>query len=176
MLQWDRGRRLTGYGGNVYKYDAGGIRQSKVANGITHTYSTEGSTIHKETRGSNKLLYIYDESGIAAIEYNGSMYYMQKNLQGDVVGLVGSEIGLYTVVAKYVYDAWGNHKVYNADGSENTSSDFIGNINPWRYRSYYFDAELSFTSLTHRARLTSLTQKNEKILKNNVNRAMLHIS
>ena len=44
-------------------------------------------------------------------------------------------------MVKYTYDAWGNHKVLNPDGTENTSAMFIGNINPIRYRSYYFDTE-----------------------------------
>ena len=43
--------------------------------------------------------------------------------------------------AKYVYDAWGNHKVYNASGVEQTSSTFVGSINPIRYRGYYYDTE-----------------------------------
>ena len=46
-----------------------------------------------------------------------------------------------TVVAKYVYDAWGNGKVCNASGTLNTSDSFIGNINPFRYRGYYYDVE-----------------------------------
>ena len=37
--------------------------------------------------------------------------------------------------------SWGNHKVLNPDGTENTAEDFIGNINPIRYRSYYYDTE-----------------------------------
>ena len=40
-----------------------------------------------------------------------------------------------------MYDAWGNGKVCNASGTENTSSSFIGNINPFRYRGYYYDVE-----------------------------------
>ena len=40
-----------------------------------------------------------------------------------------------------MYDAWGNHKVYGSNGVENTSTTFIGNINPFRYRSYYYDRE-----------------------------------
>ena len=39
-------------------------------------------------------------------------------------------------------DAWGNHKVLNPDGTENTSAGFIGNINPIRYRGYYYDKDL----------------------------------
>ena len=44
-------------------------------------------------------------------------------------------------MVRYRYDAWGNHVVLNPDGSENESSTFIGNINPFRYRGYYYDTE-----------------------------------
>ena len=139
VLQWNRGRRLIGYGSNGYTYDSGGIRQSKTVNGITHTYYTEDGTIHKEELSDgNKLIYGYDESGIASIEYGNARYYVQKNVQGDVVALVD---GNKAVVAKYVYDAWGNHKVYDGDNVENSDRTFIGNINPFRYRGYYYDAE-----------------------------------
>ena len=148
VLQWDRGRRLIGYGSNGYTYDSGGIRQSKTVNGITHTYYTEDGTIHKEELSDgNKLIYGYDESGIASIEYGNTRYYVQKNVQGDVVALVD---GNKAVVAKYIYDAWGNHKVLDAAGTENTSDDFIGNINPIRYRGYYYDRETGLFYLTSR--------------------------
>ena len=39
-----------------------------------------------------------------------------------------------TLVARYVYDAWGNHKII-------TNVDNIGTINPIRYRGYYYDNE-----------------------------------
>ena len=42
---------------------------------------------------------------------------------------------------RYEYDAYGNHKVQDANGNENTDETFIGNINPIRYRSYYYDVE-----------------------------------
>ena len=45
-------------------------------------------------------------------------------------------------MAKYVYDAWGNHKVLNPDGTVNTFNNFVGNINPIRYRSYYWDSDV----------------------------------
>ena len=102
VLQWNRGRRLIGYGSNGYTYYPGGIRQSKTVNGITHTYYTEDGTIHKEELSNgNKLIYGYDESGIASIEYGNTRYCVQKNVQGDVVALVD---GNKAVVAKYIYD------------------------------------------------------------------------
>lgn len=59
-----------------------------------------------------------------------------KNLQGDIVGIYTPD---GTKVAEYRYDTWGNHVVYDSTGAQNTTSTFIGNINPFRYRGYYFD-------------------------------------
>ena len=53
-------------------------------------------------------------------------------------------------MVRYGYDAWGNHIVQNPDGSVNTSAEFIGNINPYRYRSYYFDTETDLYYLQSR--------------------------
>ena len=44
----------------------------------------------------------------------------------------------------------GNHKVLNPNGTENTAEDFIGNINPIRYRSYYYDVETGWYYLQSR--------------------------
>ena len=44
-------------------------------------------------------------------------------------------------VVQYWYDAWGNHKVVNSSGIEITDPDHIGNLNPFRYRGYYYDRE-----------------------------------
>ena len=54
------------------------------------------------------------------------------------------------VVVKYVYNAWGEHKVLGADGVENTSASFIGNLNPFRYRGYYYDTSLKLYYLVTR--------------------------
>ena len=44
-------------------------------------------------------------------------------------------------VVQYWYDAWGNHKIVDANGNEITSSNHLGNLNPFRYRGYYYDVE-----------------------------------
>ena len=44
-------------------------------------------------------------------------------------------------MVQYNYDAWGNHKVVDANGNEITDSTHIGNLNPFRYRGYYYDTE-----------------------------------
>ena len=44
-------------------------------------------------------------------------------------------------MVEYYYDAWGNHKVVDEKGDEITDLDNIGNLNPFRYRGYYYDTE-----------------------------------
>ena len=52
VLQWKRGRMLTGYGGNAYRYDDG-IRQEKItAEGAVHRYYTSGGRILGEEMGT----------------------------------------------------------------------------------------------------------------------------
>ena len=53
-------------------------------------------------------------------------------------------------MVKYVYDVWGNHRVLNPNGTENISTRFVGNVNPIRYRSYYYDTETGLYYLNAR--------------------------
>ena len=53
-------------------------------------------------------------------------------------------------MVKYSYDAWGNCKVLNASGAEITDANHIGNLNPFRYRGYYYDTETKLYYLQSR--------------------------
>ncbi len=44
-------------------------------------------------------------------------------------------------MVQYVYDAWGNHAVLDANGVDITDPNHIGNRNPIRYRGYFYDVE-----------------------------------
>ena len=44
-------------------------------------------------------------------------------------------------MVKYTYDAWGNHEVSEVNGVIITDMSHIGNLNPFRYRSYYYDTD-----------------------------------
>ena len=102
-------------------------------------YFTNGSTILAEKTGSNVLWYIYDSDGeILGFTYNGTPYYYIKNVQGDVYKVVNAG---GTEVASYTYDPWG--KVISSSGS-------MANINPIRYRSYYYDTETGFYYVSSR--------------------------
>ena len=80
------------------------------------------------------------------MEYDDTHYLYRKNLFGDITAIYDRD----TCVAKYAYDAYGVCKVLNPDGTENTDSSFIGNINPIRYRGYYYDVATGFYYLQTR--------------------------
>mgnify|MGYP000100833980 FL=1 len=93
---------------------------------------------------------MYDANGsVVGMKYNGAQYWYQKNMQGDVVRILNS---YGRVVAIYTYDAWG--KILQiTDGSGNDVSgnpDHIANINPFRYRGYYYDVETGWYYLNSR--------------------------
>ena len=57
-----------------------------------------------------------------------------------------------TLVAQYVYDAWGKIlQVTDKDGNDVSGNpDHIANINPFRYRGYYYDVETGWYYLNAR--------------------------
>ena len=120
---------------------------------VTHEYLTLNGKVARETIKTNNSLtavldFIYDESGKPfALKYstNGTSfqtYYYVLNLQGDVVKLIHYIPGFeYESVATYEYDAWGNIV---------SSSGRLAEINPLRYRGYYYDSETGFYYLQSR--------------------------
>ena len=121
---------MTAFDGNTFAYDARGRRTAK--NGITFIYDSNGNLIKQ----SNGLEFLYDHTGVFALKYSGSTYFYRKNAQNDVIALLDTN---GAAVVKYRYDAWGNCKVLNANGVEITDNTHIGILNPFRYRSYYYD-------------------------------------
>ena len=101
----------------------------------------------KEVNGTHTILYFYDGLSICSIQVDGQSYFLRRNLFQDVTHIYDLNGNL---VASYLYDAWGNHQVFDASGVENTNADFIGNINPIRYRGYYFDVETNLYYLNSR--------------------------
>ena len=134
-LTWEKGRQLKSFDGNTYTYNANGIRTSKTIGGIRHNYILDGVKILRETWNGNTLVPIYDnEDSVCGIFYNNQPYYFQKNLQGDIIGIVDKDS---KVVAQYKYDAWGVPTI-----TQDTTDCGIAQINPYRYRCYYFDTEI----------------------------------
>ena len=108
----------------------------------------------------NLMEFLYGIDGVIGFKLNNNSYYYKKNLQGDIIGIYNSDLQL---IAKYAYDAWGNHKISYLEGSNfvdfnnessytNISNNnlYIALKNPFRYRSYYYDQETSLYYLNSR--------------------------
>ena len=140
-LTWEKGRQLKKFDNIEYTYNANGIRTSKKVNGVLHTYTLDGTKILRETWNGNTLIPLYDnEDSVCGIIHNNVPYYFIKNLQGDVIAIVDKDA---TTVARYSYNAWGVPTITQ-------DSVGIASINPFRYRSYYFDQEIGLYYLQSR--------------------------
>lgn len=150
-LTWTRGTLLSSVseGNNIISFNYDGFKQRirKTVNNIVTTYKYIDNRLLVENRNGNTIKYYYSHTGVIGFEYDNDIYIYEKNIQQDVIAIRDSN---NQIVAKYIYDAWGNHKVLTSSGHVSNSNSFIGNINPIRYRSYYYDADLKMYWLTSR--------------------------
>ena len=170
---WTKGRQLasaTVDGEQVsYTYDMSGVRSGKQVyttsnqRTTTYTYTTLSGKVMRqqwETRNSDDTVYqamqslefVYDDGNqpFAMIYKHGQtteLYYYVLNAQGDVSAILDSSGKL---AASYDYDAWGNCTVYDSSAKVLTDPTSIANLNPLRYRGYYYDAETGFYYLQSR--------------------------
>ncbi len=98
---------------------------------------------------------MYDESGSPIgfrrqVGTTSTPYYYVKNLQGDIVAIARGGDG--AILARYAYDAWGNilSITDNAGHDISNKPNEIANINPLRYRGYYYDSETGLYYLKSR--------------------------
>ena len=136
-LTWMNGRELSTYndGTNIinYKYNLNGIRTSKIVNNIETKYFIEGSKIVFEDRNGTYIYYIYSNDELVGFKYNESVYYYRKNIFDDIIGILNSN---YEEIVTYEYDSFGA-----ISNIIDTSGLNLSIINPFRYRSYYYDEE-----------------------------------
>ena len=115
---------------------------------VTHEYLTQSGKIVREVitapTETTTLDFFYDESG-RPFAFNYSVdgsdfetYYYILNLQGDVVQIIDAN---GVMQAEYIYSPWG--EVISAEGD-------LAEINPLRYRGYYYDSETGFYYLQSR--------------------------
>ena len=131
-VTWANGRQMTKFDTIAFVYDGQGRRRSKGS--ISFTYDKDGRVVKQ----SNGLEFIYDQSGIAGIKYNNATYFYRKDAQGNIAAILDSN---GNIVVEYKYDSWGNHAVLDANGADINDASHIGNLNPFRYRGYFYDAE-----------------------------------
>lgn len=150
-LSWSRGTLLHTYKKGLteieFDYDGFKNRRSKkkyyddyLLSEITYDY-IDGKLLRENRPNNNSILFLYSHTGIVGFVYQNNIYYYEKNIQQDVTGIRDVN---NNVVARYVYEAFGKVTVFNY------TSTLIGDVNPIRYRSYYYDTDLKLYWLTSR--------------------------
>ena len=123
-----------------FTYDVDGLRKTKTVGEVVHTYYYSGGKLVRETYGDTVLDFFYDQNGHPfMMRQNMNVYYYYiTNAQGDVIRMT-DEYG--QTAARYQYDPYGD--TIDASGSH-------ANINPLRYRGYYYDTETELYYLQSR--------------------------
>ena len=162
---WERGRQLTHIQPGEasppdvleveFEYDVNGIRTRKIVTHpdgtyTNHTFYTQGGRIVAERREFSDdrvhtLEFFYDEAGrpVQVFFCNGDrfqrVYNYVLNLQGDVIEIRNADNGI--VVAKYLYNAWGELL---------ESYGWFAEYNPLRYRGKFYCQSSGFYYLQTR--------------------------
>lgn len=147
--EYERGKLLSSINSNAsFQYDYQCLRSSKSdGDGLTHKYyyndnNLVGEDVYNGNALVRRLRFFYDKDGLCALRLINSDssytdYIYIRNPFNDIVGIMDDS----TLEAIYVYDAWGNHRVYKSDGTVDDDLTSVGNLNPFRYRSYYYDSD-----------------------------------
>ncbi len=149
---WIAGRKLETFQNADYSlsftYDENGLRSSKTVNhnGTSKTikYTWADEKLIGQTDGTDTLRFVYDgsEEIVGFIKNDSEIYLYIKNIFGDIIGIVDENGSL---VVEYEYDVWG--KILSVSGS---LAETLGQLNPIRYRGYYYDSESGYYYLQSR--------------------------
>jgi len=153
-MTWERGNLLKSYKGATYEHNADGLRTSKTADGTTTRYLTDGVKLLSERKQTDTALgytyYIYDDVGLTGFvndrnlgtsSHTRTAYQVVTDTFGTVheIRSVNTD---NTPVARYLYDAWGKCTVCKPDGLVDTNMSSVGNVFPFRWKGYYWDADM----------------------------------
>ena len=141
QLTWNKKGNLLAFGNNTYEYNYQGVRVSKTIGGEKTKFYVDGTKIIASITGSNRLLFHYAVDKLVGFKYNNNEYIYRRNIQGDITHIYLDD---GTLVAEYKYDAFGNHTITNY------TDENIGEVNPFRYRGYYYDTESDLFYLNSR--------------------------
>ena len=143
-----RGDLLASVNNATYTYNAKGVREIKNVDGMTIKYYLDNNKIlgedHINENGKVKkeIRYFYDKDGVCGFRYNGNNYSYVKDILGNIIAIYTTLASTYhRIECRYKYDAYGNCQVLNRRDEEKTNDDFIGNINPFRWKGHYYDTE-----------------------------------
>lgn len=146
---WENGRQLHSIKDNadtyLYTYDDQGYRTSKTVNGKTTYYNTKYGMLLSQSFDNNNIYFQYDNLGKPfGFVYNDVQYFYITNQFGDIISIIDAT---GDKIADYEYDEWGQIISISTTDKE---SERIANINPLRYRGYYYDIETGYYYLQSR--------------------------
>jgi RHS repeat-associated protein len=150
-MEWTAGRQLKRVDSNVttkgsldFTYNENGLRTSKTLvytnNGIENTEITKYDWIDGKLMSQSKpymtLFFFYDGDELVGCSDGTNSYVYEKNLQGDVLGLIDNT---GAKVVEYKYSPYGDTlRTYAAENSWD-----LAYANPFRYRSYIQDSDFT---------------------------------
>lgn len=146
-LQWDR-NELVQYDNVYFTYDGYGRRIKKVTPDREINYLYIDNLLLEETITENNntyiLRYLYDtDNNPIGFIYNATVYFYVKDSLNNVIAIYDQN---NNQICRYVYTAYGNHNIVWSTESNHQ----IALLNPFRFRSYYFDRETNLYYLKSR--------------------------
>ncbi len=157
-VEWNLDGTLKSFDNNKFLYNSKGIRIGK----NNEKYVLDGNKVLRIIKDDNTVLdFIYSGEKIEGFVYKENTYLFIRDALNNVIAIIDSKSS--KVITRYNYDAWGRHEirdennniVVDLDGTiyneyVDTINEFIGYINPIRYRGYFFDNETSLYYLNAR--------------------------
>lgn len=152
-MKWSFGNKLSEIDNESgkkiaeYKYDMNGRRVCKnTGDSITKYYYDEDKLILQKN-DKEAIWFNYDVYGIPiGFKYNGVQYIYNTDEQGSITGIYNTA---GKKIVEYIYNGWG--EIVNQSGDKE-----IAQINPLRYRGYYYDEESGFYYLNNRYYASSI--------------------
>ena len=120
-----------------YSYDSTGKRTKKELPTKTINYYYTTNNLLSETHSDGTIIrYIYENNNIIGFKLKKNnetkSYLYMKDMLSNIIGIINEE---GTIVTRYSYTAYGKVTI------KEYSEEQIGEINPIRYKGYYYDSE-----------------------------------
>ena len=148
-IKYNKRLLMESYDDITYEYNYQGIRTKKTkANEYEIKYYLDYDKIIEEekkdlkTKEITRLIYYYEARGIRGISYKKNEEERYYSLIKDPLNNISKVINKGKIVGEYKYNAWGEIEVEIKEISDEVDRYVINN-NPFRYKGYYYDKEIS---------------------------------
>lgn len=136
------GKRLAKYENSSikveYLYNEQGLRtEKKFSSGSRIKFVYDSNKLISEIGDAYRLDFLYDDSGLlyGFILNKDHKYFYLRDVFGNILGILDERKSL---IVKYKYNAWGEITEIISD-----SDTDIGELNPFKFKGYYYDRESS---------------------------------